>query len=103
MPKNTGSAFAANILTEPATIDWISGFEWVKRFDYPEPRTFTKVFCSNCGSGLPYLNKKGTALIIPAGSLNHEPKIKPSHNVFWNEGAQWYQSGINAPKCKGFQ
>ena len=83
MPKITGSAFAANILTKPATIDWISGFEWVKRFDYPDERMFTKVFCSNCGSGLPFINKKGDALIIPAGSLDHHPNIKPNENIFW--------------------
>lgn len=101
--KITGSAFASNILTKPARINWVSGSEFIKQFDYPEPRMFTKVFCANCGSGLPYLNKKGAALIIPAGSLNHEPKMKSSHNIFWNESALWYQSGINAPKCKGFQ
>lgn len=101
--KITGSAFASNILTKPASINWIAGSDKVKRFDYPEPRIFTKVFCVDCGSGLPFLNKKGSALIIPAGSLSHEPPIKPSHNIFWQEHAQWYQNGMNAPKCEGFQ
>lgn len=55
--KITGSAFASNILTKPVNVNWISGSENVKRFDYPGLRTFTKVFCSNCGSGLPFLNE----------------------------------------------
>ncbi len=100
--KITGSAFAANILTKPVTVNWISGSEWVKRFDYPCERVFTKVFCTNCGSGLPYLNKKGDALVIPAGSLDHNPDIKPNNNIFWADKASWYEAGIVAPKCAGF-
>lgn len=42
--KITGSAFASNILTKPVNVNWISGSENVKRFDYPGLRTFTKVF-----------------------------------------------------------
>ena len=47
----------------------------MKRFDYPGDRLFTKVFCSECGSGLPFLNKTGKKLFIPAGSLDSEPGI----------------------------
>ena len=100
--KITGSAFASNIQTKPVDIQWFSGFDKVRRFDYLGKRTFTKVFCSECGSGLPYLNEKGCALIIPAGSLNDEPVLKPKNNIFWADRAQWYETGIDAPKCSGF-
>ncbi|OQK18573.1 aldehyde-activating protein [Methyloprofundus sedimenti] len=100
--KITGSAFASNILTKSAEVNWISGFEWLKRFDYPGERIFTKVFCTHCGSGMPYLNKQANALVIPADSLDHAPNIKPNHNIFWADKASWYESGIAAPKCAGF-
>src|SRR5262245_31058814 len=48
--KVTGSAFASNILALPAEVKWLSGAEYVKRFDYPGDRLFIKVFCSECGS-----------------------------------------------------
>jgi len=100
--KITGSAFASNILTKPVDVLWTSGFEKVKQFDYPGTRTFTKVFCTECGSGLPYLNEKGSALVIPAGSLNDAPALKPKNNIFWNDRAQWYEAGIEVPKCPYF-
>jgi len=100
--KMTGSAFAANILTSPVTMNWISGFDRVKRFDYPGERIFTKVFCSHCGSGLPFINKKDDAVITPAGSLDHDPNIEPKKNIFWADKAAWYETGIAAPKCAGF-
>ena len=100
--KITGSAFASNILTKPVGVLWVSGFEKVKRFDYPGTRTFTKVFCTECGSGLPYLNEKGSALVIPAGSLNDEPVLKPISNIFWNDRELWYETGMEAPQCSYF-
>src|SRR5262245_15819166 len=47
--KVTGSAFASNIQAAPAEVKWLAGAEYVKRFDYPGDRLFTKVFCSDCG------------------------------------------------------
>jgi hypothetical protein len=100
--KISGSAFASNILAAPAEVKWLSGAEHVKRFDYPGDRLFTKVFCSECGSGLPFLNKSGQRLFIPAGSLDSEPGIKPGHNIFWGDRSSWYETGMSAPRSDGF-
>ena len=34
--KTTSSSFAANIIAEPAEIQWVSGADNIKRFDYPD-------------------------------------------------------------------
>ncbi|MBL4772676.1 MAG: GFA family protein [Alcanivoracaceae bacterium] len=99
--KITGSAFAANIVSKPSTINWITGVKLVKHFDHPK-RQFTKVFCIHCGSGLPYININKTALVIPAGSLDVEPQIIPSRNIFWDDKAQWYEKGTTAAICSSF-
>ena len=100
--KLTGSAFASNILASPAEIHWLSGHEQIQRFDYPGDRSFTKVFCKVCGSGLPFLNESGTHLIIPAGSLDGDPPIRPDKNIFWADRSPWYEAGMDAPRCDGF-
>jgi hypothetical protein len=100
--KVTGSAFASNIQSAPAEVKWLAGAEYVKRFDYPGDRLFTKVFCSECGSGLPFLNKTGKKLFIPAGSLDSEPGILPGHNIFWGDRSSWYEAGVSAPRSEGF-
>jgi len=100
--KVTGSAFASNIQAAPAEVKWLSGAQYVKRFDYPGDRLFTKVFCSECGSGLPFLNKSGKKLFIPAGSLDSEPGILPGHNIFWGDRSSWYEAGIAARRSEGF-
>ncbi len=100
--KLTGSAMASNIQLAPADVNWLCGESQIKRFDQPGDRTFTKVFCSNCGSALPYINKSGNSLVIPAGSLDHQIDIAPEVNIFWEDKAEWLELGIEARKCDGF-
>ena len=99
--KITGSAHASNLFTRPDAIKWTAGEEYKKRFNYPD-RDFTAVFCTECGSGLPFVTKSGKALLVPAGSLDAEPNIQPNDNIFWAERASWYDEGKQANKCDGF-
>ncbi|WP_339724170.1 GFA family protein [uncultured Paraglaciecola sp.] len=99
--KITGSAHASNLFTRPDAIQWTTGATYKKQFNYPE-RDFTVVFCTECGSGLPFVTTSGKVLIVPAGSLDAEPNIQPNDNIFWAERAAWYDEGTHAHKCDGF-
>lgn len=96
--KDTGSAHASNVFTRPGSIRWLSGGEAVKRFDLPEAERFAKAFCSRCGSPVPYINRSGTHLIVPAGSLDVDPGIAPQDNIHWRSRACWYEPGLAAPR-----
>ena len=99
--KITGSAYASNLFTSAENIEWTSGECNIKRFDDPE-RDFTKAFCTECGSGLPFVTKSGQALIVPAGSLNSEPNIMPQSNIFWADRALWDDVSAQAPHVDAF-
>lgn len=99
--KITGSAHASNLFTRPSAITWTAGEAFKKQFNYPD-RDFTVVFCTECGSGLPFVTNSGKALLVPAGSLDTEPNIRPNDNIFWQERASWYDDGTQANKCDGF-
>lgn len=100
--KLSGSAHAANILAEPSNINWTHGADKVKRYDAPDAREFTHVFCMDCGAGLPFLNVTGTSLFIPAGSLDTDLKLQVDRNIFWAEAPDWYEEGLSARRCQGF-
>ncbi|MEP0073091.1 MAG: GFA family protein [Marinomonas sp.] len=99
--KLTGTAHASNLFTSPDNINWTKGVEKIKRYDDPE-RAFSKAFCENCASGLPYISKSGNSLIVPAGSLNTEPSIKPDARIFCAEQTSWHKEGLQAAKMSGF-
>ncbi|MEM7134594.1 MAG: GFA family protein [Chloroflexota bacterium] len=96
--RSTGTAHASNIFTAPDNITWLSGEANIRRFELPEAERFAKQFCLKCGSLLPYINRAGTALVIPAGSLIGDPGVVPQDNIFWDERAAWYDAGTASVK-----
>ena len=88
--KFTGSAFAANLLVAPADFRWSSGEEFVGRYELEDAKHFATAFCQRCGSALPWLAQSGKAVVVPAGSLEEDPAIRPLQNVFWDSRAAWY-------------
>lgn len=97
----TGSAFASNLITYKDNIEWLSGQDKVSIYEHSS-REFSKSFCNLCGSALPFVNKTETSLIVPAGSLNELPGIRPQANVFTSEEACWLSDGAKAEKFPGF-
>ena len=87
--KFTGSAHAANIIVDPKQFEWLGGEDLVGRFEHPEARHYATCFCKNCGSSLPWLAQSGRSVVIPAGTLDEDPGIRPRHNIFWDSRAPW--------------
>lgn len=100
--KSSGSAYATNIFGRLESIIWLSGKEQVKTFELSAARYFNKAFCSCCGSAVPHRARSGDFLIIPAGSLNSDPGVRPQHNIFWDNRAVWYDQGCMAEKVSGY-
>lgn len=97
----TGSAFASNIFTDPGNIVWLKGKEQVSVYEHPT-RGFSKAFCKCCGSAVPFINKSGKSLVIPAGSLTDNPRIIPEASIFNSEKPCWLNEGLEAKTFDGF-
>ncbi len=95
--KFTGSAFAANLLVSPADFRWLSGESLVGRFEHEDARHFATSFCKQCGSSLPWLAKSGKAVVVPAGTLDGDPGIRPFQNIFFGSRAGWYADPGSMP------
>ena len=88
--KFTGSAHASNIIIPPENFQWLSGEDLVGKFVLTQAKYFATAFCQKCGSSLPWMSQSGKAIIIPAGTLDDDPKIKPKHSIFYADVAPWY-------------
>jgi len=99
--KATGSAFASNLFTSPENINWVNGLEFIKRYDVPN-RSISKAFCTECGSGVPYLSGSGQSMVVPAGCLDNEPVLEPQDNIFCSEQVKWYKKGVSAKRFETF-
>lgn len=97
----SGSAHASNLFSSTGTLTWLKGEENIQRFDYPG-RNFTKSFCRTCGCGLPYRSSHGKTVIVPAGTLDDEPKYGRLGKVFLAECTQWARSPVETKRFDGF-
>ncbi len=93
----TGSVFAANLLVSPDDFTWLRGEAFVGRYELPEARHFATCFCTHCGSSLPWLAQSGKAVIVPAGTLDEDPVIRPSQSIFCASRAIWYTEPGSLP------
>lgn len=96
--KVTGSAHAANLFVAPEDFMWLRGEELVSRYDPEETKYFATCFCKKCGSFLPWLSKSGKVVIVPAGTLDGDPQIKPTQNIFCGSRPPWYESAGSLPE-----
>lgn len=96
--KFTGSAHAANIIVDPDSFQWISGENAVGRYELAEAKHFATSFCKKCGSSLPWLTQSKKAMVIPAGTLDDTPSMKPMHNIYYSDKAEWYEDVRNLVK-----
>ena len=95
--KFTGSAHATNIIVAPDQFEWLTGADQVGRFEHPEAKHYATCFCRQCGSSLPWEAQSGGAVVIPAGTLDEDPEIRPSQNIFWKNRVAWREAVESLP------
>jgi len=95
--RSSGTAHAANIFTRATNVTFATGENLVKRFDPPDAEQFSRAFCTECGSPVPYVSRDGKVAVVPAGSLANFNERKVDGNMFWNNRAEWYEGGLAAP------
>lgn len=93
--RATGTGHATNLLLQSDGIDWKGTESRVKRFRLPEAERFGTAFCSNCGSLLPRAGKD--MVVVPAGTLDTVPEIRPQGRIFWDSRAEWSCSEDGLP------
>lgn len=95
--KATGAAHATNIYLAPGQLTWLSGEEIIGRFDLPSALSFARWFCLHCGGPVPRLSRSGRTVVVPAGSLDDNPREKPTARIFCNSEAPWTCRADNLP------
>lgn len=93
--RATGTGHASNLLLKPGAVDWQGTDAQIQRFKLPEAERFGTAFCKTCGGQLPRVGKE--LVVVPAGSLDTPPEIRPQGRIFWSSRAEWSCSGDELP------
>lgn len=96
--KDTGSAHAANLFSQSASLTWRSGEDAVTAFTLPGTR-HSKSFCKHCGSALPGVQPAG--VVVPAGCLDTAVSMAPTAHIFTGSKAAWDGEFPDIPRFAG--
>lgn len=88
--KASGSAHAANLVVPRAQFEWLGGEGSIRRFDLPDAARFSLWSCGACGGRVPHQIRTRDDMLVPAGLLDADPRMRPQHSIFWDSKASWY-------------
>lgn len=83
--KHHGAPFATYVSAPIAGFRWVSGKDRVVQFSP------SRLFCSTCGSVVPFIDEERELVFIPAGNLDGELGIKPQCHIFTGSKLPWYE------------
>ena len=89
------AAHNANLFVELERFRWLRGADRVDHFKVPDAERFTQAFCRDCGSKVPNVRNRA---VIPAGSLDDDPGVRPALHIFVASKAPWFEIADDLPR-----
>ncbi len=87
--KVHGAAFGSFLHAAGNGFRWLAGESHVE--NYQSSPGNVRAFCRVCGSKMPVLEEEGTHVIIPAGSLDDDPIVRPVVHIHTASKAPWFE------------
>lgn len=100
--KARGTAFASNIFARPDGFKWLSGETNLATYRVPTAQRFRNTFCKTCGSPMPQNIESLGMMLIPAGTLDGDPGIRPAYHIFAESKAPWDEITDQLPQHKQY-
>ena len=98
--KAHGAAFGTFLHTRAGGFRWLRGEDLVRQF-HSSPGN-SRNFCATCGSNVPVVHPALDHVVIPAGTLDDDPGVRPSVNIFVASKAPWHEITDELPRCDGY-
>jgi hypothetical protein len=93
-----GAALGTNIFHSASQFRWTCGEDLIVEYKLPEARFYTTSFCRTCGGALPKVSLERNFAVVPAGSLDTDPAMRPQRHIFTNYKAAWFDITDTLPR-----
>lgn len=88
--RQRSATHATNVLTRADGVRVTRGADRLASYKLPEARYFMHVFCAECGSSLPRIDRERDLAVIPIGAFDDDPGIRPREHIFVASRAAWF-------------
>ena len=92
------AAHASNGFTSFEGIRFLKGEDRLKSYKLPNARYFTQTFCEICSAPMPRRDAGRNISVIPLGSLDDDPGVKPIDHIFVAHKASWHEITDDLPR-----
>jgi hypothetical protein len=96
--RGRSAAHATNLYYNSGGFKWTRGESLVSEYKGPDAQYFTVAFCSRCGSALPRISPDFKLAVVPAGSLDTDPGMRPQAHIFVGSKAPWFRITDELPQ-----
>ena len=86
--KLSGAAFATHVEAMASDFSWLCGHEGIRH--YALSAAYTRSFCDQCGSVVPYVTDDRKRVLVPAGGLDDDPGVRPCAHGWVTVQAPWH-------------
>ena len=87
--KAGSAAHVSYLATELGGVRFTRGQELVVTYKVPEARYFEHAFCRVCGSSMPRDSAERRIAVVPMGSLDDDPGVRPEVHIYVGSRAAW--------------
>jgi len=102
MPQVTWRRYASNVFVRSGDFRWVRGDDLVVSYRLPGTPRFGNAFCRVCGSPMPRAVPGRDFVVVPAGSLDVEPGIRPGYHIFVGSKAAWHEITDRLPQYEEY-
>ena len=99
--KARAASHASNLFVDLDGLRLTRGEDLLVTYGVPGARYFSQAFCLRCGSKLPRLDPERRLAIVPMGSLDDDPGMRPQAHIFVASKAPWVEITDELPRYEG--
>ena len=96
--KSRSAPFSVQLFVSPDRFRWLSGEDNIDHFSPPGAELFRSSFCRDCGSMMPDIFEETSTVMVPAGSLDQDPGIRPMAHIYVGSKAPWFRITDDLPQ-----
>lgn len=96
--KSRSAPFSTQTFVAPQRFRWLSGEDNIAHFNGPGSIHYEVAFCRSCSTPLPVQHDGAKLILIPAGSIDQDPGIRPQAHLNVESKAPWVEINDDLPQ-----
>ena len=96
------AAHATNAFYRKEQLSWVRGEGEVQSYSLPDAKYYGQDFCRHCGSPVPRVVAATGRVVVPCGSFDSDPGMKPIGNIFATSKAPWFEITDGLPQWEAY-